>query len=143
MFLQLAKYMKLDQRGHVLAEYIWIDGSNGLRNKTKVRYTSSVSSHYSRTFASGSNIPSFSRQRRLDIQQTRLCPATRTTTQGFTKPRHANASLSRKHDSCWLCNPPPPKNQSPSTRETPRLGRFEPFEVPREGCERHRDFPFR
>lgn len=28
--------MKLDQRGKVLAEYIWIDGSNGLRNKTKV-----------------------------------------------------------------------------------------------------------
>lgn len=34
--MQLAKYMKLDQKGKVLAEYIWIDGSNGLRNKTKV-----------------------------------------------------------------------------------------------------------
>lgn len=32
----LAKYMSLDQKGKVLAEYIWIDGSNGLRNKTKV-----------------------------------------------------------------------------------------------------------
>lgn len=28
--------MKLDQKGKVLAEYIWIDGSNGMRNKTKV-----------------------------------------------------------------------------------------------------------
>lgn len=34
--VNLAKYMKLDQKGKVLAEYIWIDGSNGLRNKTKV-----------------------------------------------------------------------------------------------------------
>lgn len=32
----LSKYMKLDQKGKVLAEYVWIDGSNGLRNKTKV-----------------------------------------------------------------------------------------------------------
>lgn len=31
------KYMKLDQKGSVLAEYIWIDGSNGVRTKTKVR----------------------------------------------------------------------------------------------------------
>lgn len=31
------KYMKLDQKGAVLAEYIWIDGSNGVRTKTKVR----------------------------------------------------------------------------------------------------------
>jgi len=34
--INLSKYMKLEQKGKVLAEYIWIDGSNGLRNKTKV-----------------------------------------------------------------------------------------------------------
>jgi len=34
-YSNLSKYMKLDQKGKVLAEYIWIDGSNGLRNKTK------------------------------------------------------------------------------------------------------------
>ena len=34
---QLAKYMKLDQRGSVMAEYVWIDGTNNLRSKTKVR----------------------------------------------------------------------------------------------------------
>lgn len=33
---QLMKYMKLDQKGAVLAEYIWIDGTNGVRSKTKV-----------------------------------------------------------------------------------------------------------
>ncbi|KAL9632027.1 MAG: hypothetical protein Q9164_005563, partial [Protoblastenia rupestris] len=31
----LMKYMKLDQKGSVLAEYVWIDGTNGVRSKTK------------------------------------------------------------------------------------------------------------
>lgn len=31
------KYMSLDQRGHVQAEYIWIDAIGGTRSKTKVR----------------------------------------------------------------------------------------------------------
>ncbi|KAI9805636.1 MAG: glutamate--ammonia ligase [Piccolia ochrophora] len=31
----LMKYMGLDQKGSVLAEYIWIDGTNGVRSKTK------------------------------------------------------------------------------------------------------------
>ncbi|EEH45386.2 glutamine synthetase [Paracoccidioides brasiliensis Pb18] len=31
----LMKYMSLDQRGHVLAEYVWIDASSGVRSKTK------------------------------------------------------------------------------------------------------------
>lgn len=31
------KYMDLDQRGYSMAEYIWIDGMNGVRSKTKVR----------------------------------------------------------------------------------------------------------
>ena len=30
------KYMSLDQRGHVQAEYIWIDANGGTRSKTKV-----------------------------------------------------------------------------------------------------------
>lgn len=31
------KYMDLEQKGYSMAEYIWIDGSNGVRSKTKVR----------------------------------------------------------------------------------------------------------
>ena len=31
------KYMDLDQKGASMAEYIWIDGTNGVRSKTKVR----------------------------------------------------------------------------------------------------------
>lgn len=31
----LEKYLKLDQRGSVQVEYIWIDGFNQLRSKTK------------------------------------------------------------------------------------------------------------
>ena len=29
--------MDLDQKGYCMAEYIWIDGMNGVRSKTKVR----------------------------------------------------------------------------------------------------------
>lgn len=31
------KYMGLDQKGYSMAEYIWIDGQNGVRSKSKVR----------------------------------------------------------------------------------------------------------
>jgi len=31
----LEKYLKLPQKGSVIAEYVWIDGSNGLRSKCK------------------------------------------------------------------------------------------------------------
>ena len=31
------KYMGLEQKGYSMAEYIWIDGTNGVRSKTKVR----------------------------------------------------------------------------------------------------------
>jgi hypothetical protein len=31
------KYMSLDQRGHVQAEYVWIDAVGNCRCKTKVR----------------------------------------------------------------------------------------------------------
>jgi len=50
---QLAKYMKLDQKGCVLAEYIWIDGTNGLRNKTKVSSSSPQPSPISPQLKSG------------------------------------------------------------------------------------------
>lgn len=35
--LQLEKFLKLDQKGAVIAEYVWIDSSNGTRSKCKVR----------------------------------------------------------------------------------------------------------
>jgi len=34
----LLKYMALDSKGAVQAEYIWIDGTNGVRSKTKTLY---------------------------------------------------------------------------------------------------------
>jgi hypothetical protein len=30
------KYMKLDQKGSAMAEYIWIDATGGVRSKSKV-----------------------------------------------------------------------------------------------------------
>lgn len=30
------KYMNLDQRGRIQAEYVWIDSNGGTRSKTKV-----------------------------------------------------------------------------------------------------------
>ena len=35
-YLQLQKYLSLPQKDKVIAEYVWIDGSNGLRSKSKV-----------------------------------------------------------------------------------------------------------
>jgi hypothetical protein len=45
--LQLEKYLKLPQKGKVIAEYVWIDGSNGLRSKCKVS-TSRFYPHFHR-----------------------------------------------------------------------------------------------
>jgi hypothetical protein len=33
---QLQKYLNLDQRGQVIAEYVWIDAVGGTRSKCKV-----------------------------------------------------------------------------------------------------------
>lgn len=35
---QLQKYLSLPQKGKIIAEYVWIDGSNGLRSKCKVSH---------------------------------------------------------------------------------------------------------
>lgn len=40
------KYMSLDQRGQVQAEYIWIDSIGGTRSKTKVCMTPSMLARY-------------------------------------------------------------------------------------------------
>jgi hypothetical protein len=34
----LQKYLALPQSGKVIAEYVWIDGSNGIRSKSKVSH---------------------------------------------------------------------------------------------------------
>lgn len=34
--LQLQKYLALPQKGKIIAEYVWIDGSNGIRSKSRV-----------------------------------------------------------------------------------------------------------
>ena len=33
---QVQKYAKLDQKGNVMAEYIWIDSDGGVRSKSRV-----------------------------------------------------------------------------------------------------------
>src|SRR5690349_14603852 len=45
--LQLLKYMRLDQKGTAMAEYIWIDSYGGVRSKSKVSscIVSSPASH--------------------------------------------------------------------------------------------------
>lgn len=34
--VQLSRFLNLDQKGAVIAEYVWIDSSNGTRSKCKV-----------------------------------------------------------------------------------------------------------
>ncbi len=38
--MQLLKYMRLDQKGNAMAEYIWIDAVGHVRSKSKVRFFS-------------------------------------------------------------------------------------------------------
>lgn len=60
-YVQLQKYLQLSQKGKTIAEYVWIDGSNGLRSKCKVRQKSVVSApgqrlvRFCARFAAGSN----------------------------------------------------------------------------------------
>lgn len=39
---QLNKYLKLDQQGKIMAEYVWIDSTGGTRSKSRVCTTSSL-----------------------------------------------------------------------------------------------------
>lgn len=34
--LQLQKYLRLDQKGSIMVEYIWIDSEGGVRSKSRV-----------------------------------------------------------------------------------------------------------
>lgn len=34
--MQLQKYLALPQKGKIIAEYVWVDASNGVRSKCKV-----------------------------------------------------------------------------------------------------------
>ena len=43
---QLAKYITLPQKGKITAEYVWIDGSNGVRSKSRVRIPYTYSSKH-------------------------------------------------------------------------------------------------
>lgn len=43
---QLEKYLRLPQKGKVIAEYVWIDGSNGVRSKCKVSIPPNFSTLY-------------------------------------------------------------------------------------------------
>jgi hypothetical protein len=75
--------MKLDQKGKVLAEYIWIDGSNGLRNKTKVS-----------TFQSLRSCVRFStiKQHCFDVANQPILEISTHTTQHFTAARQSGVS---------------------------------------------------
>lgn len=44
---QLQKYLQLDQKGAVIAEYVWIDASGGTRSKCKVSHAQSIASTFS------------------------------------------------------------------------------------------------
>ena len=62
--LQLKKYMDLDQRGNIIAEYVWIDGSGGIRSKSKVSASPATSTPLLRpsTKLVASTVPGASRR---------------------------------------------------------------------------------
>lgn len=69
--LQLEKYMKLDQKGSAMAEYVWIDGSGGLRSKSKVCLSAKFSRLHTRLYRILPTKPGVCMQlkRRVDASQ--------------------------------------------------------------------------
>lgn len=39
---QLKKYLELDQKGRIMAEYVWVDSEGGVRSKSRASFTVQV-----------------------------------------------------------------------------------------------------
>lgn len=71
---QLNKYLKLDQKGKIMAEYVWIDAAGETRSKSRVSVVLCPAHHVDATMGAKIDLPPPSQRRHCSRLEPRILP---------------------------------------------------------------------